>query len=168
MVLTKKHYKIIKKTLLLSALVIFFEFSFPYHLQAKEINNSINLGPVLTQLKVDGVMTEQPKINNLPEIKTKKPKKIRWVTVTAYSSTVDQCDKTPFITANGKHVYDGLVAANFLRFGTKVKFPDYFGNKIFTVDDRMNKKYYYRIDIWMPTREQAKAFGVKYLKVEIY
>ena len=104
----------------------------------------------------------------MPEIAQKKPKMVRWVTVTAYSSTVDQCDSTPFITANGKWVYDGLVAANFLYFGTNVKFPDYFGDKVFTVDDRMNKKYNSRIDIWMTDREQAKEFGVRYLKVEIY
>src|SRR3989344_6760428 len=30
--------------------------------------------------------------------------------VTGYSSTEDQTDDTPFITASGKHVRDGLVA----------------------------------------------------------
>lgn len=168
MILHKRYYKIIEKILIISVLILIFEFSLPHQLQAKEIENSLNLGPVLVQLVPDKTMTVRPEINTLPEVESKKPKMVRWVTVTAYSSTVDQTDDTPFITANGKYVYDGLIAANFLYFGTKVKFPDYFGDKIFTVDDRMNEKYYYHLDIWMPGREQAKEFGVKYLKVEIY
>lgn len=89
------------------------------------------------------------------------------VTVTAYSSTPDQTDSTPFITANGTYVYDGLVAANFLPFHSKVRFPEIFGDKIFTVEDRMAKKNSNKIDIWMPSRELALEFGVKRLIVEI-
>ena len=65
----------------------------------------------------------------------------KWVLVTAYSSTVDQCDSTPFITASGIHVHNGTVAANFLRFGTKIKFPVLFGDKIFIVEDRMKNNH---------------------------
>ncbi|MDE2001685.1 MAG: hypothetical protein KGI60_03945 [Patescibacteria group bacterium] len=83
------------------------------------------------------------------------------VTVTAYSSTVSQTDSTPFIAASGKHVYDGIIAANFLPFGTKVKIPALFGDKIFTVDDRMNRRYPDRVDVWFPTTSQAKHFGIK-------
>ncbi len=98
----------------------------------------------------------------------KRPRKVIYVIVTAYSSTPDQTDNSPFITANGTWVHDGTLAANFLPFGTKVRLPDYSGNKIYTVEDRMNQRYYYRADIWMPTREAAKQFGVKRLKMEIY
>ena len=150
----------------MACFVLIFEFSMPYKLQAHEIENSIKLGPTFVQVLASDA--EKQSLNFLLEVENKKPKYIRWVTVTAYSSTVDQCDDSPFITANGKWVYDGLAATNFLYFGTHIKFPDYFGNKIFTVDDRMNKKYNSRIDIWMPTRQQAKEFGVKYLKVEVY
>lgn len=89
------------------------------------------------------------------------------VWTTAYSSTPDQTDSTPFITANGKHVYDGLVAANFLPFGAKVRFPEMFGEKIFTVNDRMNKRYNYRIDIWMASRDKAIQHGVRKMRYEI-
>lgn len=89
------------------------------------------------------------------------------VVATAYSSTPDQTDDTPFIAASGKHVYDGLVAANFLRFGTKVRFPDIYGDKIFTVDDRMHPRFNNRIDIWMRSREEAIQFGIKTIRVEI-
>lgn len=97
-----------------------------------------------------------------------QPKRVIWVIVTAYSSTPDQTDDTPFYTANGTHVYDGIVAANFLKFGTKVRFPDYFGDKEFSVEDRMNARFPDRMDIWFPTREAAINFGLRKIKVEIY
>jgi len=90
------------------------------------------------------------------------------VVVTAYSSTPDQTDDTPFITASGKHVADGIIANNMLPFGTKIKIPSIYGDKIFTVEDRMNKsKSDYHIDIWMPTRTSAIDFGVKTADIEI-
>lgn len=95
-------------------------------------------------------------------------KKTVSVVATAYSSTPDQTDSSPFVTSNGKWVYDGLIAANGLKYGTKIRFPDVFGDKIFTVNDRMNSRYgASRIDIWMQTREQAKLFGVKRLRMQI-
>lgn len=91
----------------------------------------------------------------------------KWVTVTAYSSTVDQCDDSPFITASGTHVRDGIIATNLLAFGTKVKFPSIYGDKIFTVEDRMNRRFSDRADIWFETREQAKQFGIRKLEMVI-
>jgi len=105
---------------------------------------------------------------HFPKAEDAKPRKVIYITVTAYSSTLDQCDSTPFITASGKFVRDGIIASNFLPFGTKVRFPEHFGNKIFAVEDRMHPRYSNRVDIWMPTREQAKKFGIKRLKMEIY
>ncbi|MFC1622755.1 hypothetical protein ACFL1Y_02060 [Patescibacteria group bacterium] len=168
MLLPKKFYSFIEKTLVIALIIVVLEFSLPQIVNASEIQDSNNIGPVAIVLSTNNIMSIQPDINSLPEIENKTPKMVRWVTVTAYSSTVDQCDDSPFITANGKWVYDGLVAANFLYFGTKIKIPDYFGNKIFTVDDRMNKKYNSRVDVWFATREQAKQFGVRYLKIEVY
>lgn len=83
------------------------------------------------------------------------------VTLTAYSSTPDQTDSTPFITAYNTFVRDGIVAANFLKFGTKIKIPRYFGDKIFVVEDRMHQRFSQRVDIWFPTRQEAKNFGIK-------
>lgn len=94
-------------------------------------------------------------------------KKINKVTVTAYSSTADQTDSSPFITANGTYVHDGIVATNFLPFGTKVKFPEAYGDKVFIVEDRMAKKNSHKMDIWMPSRSSALEFGVKSLAFEI-
>jgi len=90
------------------------------------------------------------------------------VVITAYSSTPDQTDDSPFITASNKYVRDGIVANNMLPFGTKIKIPELYGDKIFVVEDRMNKrKGNYRFDIWMPTRESALNFGVKTAEIQV-
>ena len=91
----------------------------------------------------------------------------RWVTVTAYSSTPDQTDSTPFITASGTDVRDGIIACNFLRFGTRVRFPQVYGDKVFVVEDRMALKNSHKMDVWFETREDAKQFGVQKLQVEM-
>jgi len=99
-----------------------------------------------------------------------KPNKVVTAVLTAYSSTPDQTDDDPFIAASGKRVYDGMVAANWLPFGTKIKIPSLFGEKVFTVDDRMNSRYGYgRMDIWMNgTRQEVRSFGVKKVDIEVY
>jgi 3D (Asp-Asp-Asp) domain-containing protein len=88
-------------------------------------------------------------------------------TITGYSSTEDQTDDTPFITASGHFVGDGIVAANWLPFGTKVRIPEVFGDKIFEVQDRMAPKHDEKVDIWFKTREEALKFGVKQSRIEI-
>lgn len=99
-----------------------------------------------------------------------QPNKIVKAVITAYTSTPGQTDSTPFIGASGKHVYDGMIAANWLPFGTKVKIPALYGDKVFTVDDRMNSRYGYgRMDIWLDTtRTEALKFGVKRVEVQIF
>lgn len=93
------------------------------------------------------------------------------VVATAYSSTPDQTDDTPFITAAGTHVRDGIIAANFLDMYTKVKIPELYGEKVFVVEDRMNRRYTKanppRIDIWMKNRPLAKHFGVKRVDIVV-
>jgi len=90
------------------------------------------------------------------------------IVVTAYSSTPDQTDNTPFITASGTLVKDGVVASNFLAFGTKIRFPQLYGDKIFIVEDRMHERFTNdRIDIWFPNRQAAQDFGIKTTLVEI-
>lgn len=89
------------------------------------------------------------------------------VSATAYSSTVGQCDSSPFVTASGTRVHFGTIAANFLPFGTKVKIPDYFGNQVFVVEDRMSNRYWHKIDVWMPTYKQAIQFGRRNIRIVI-
>lgn len=110
---------------------------------------------------------------NAPDLETKAATSdeaaVRTITVpvSAYTSEVAQCDSTPFTTANGTQVRDGIVAANFLKFGTRFRIPEYFGNKVFEVHDRMNARYTYRIDIWMVQKAEARTWGVRNVKVEI-
>ncbi|MDD5568947.1 MAG: hypothetical protein PHG23_00845 [Candidatus Pacebacteria bacterium] len=90
------------------------------------------------------------------------------VIITAYSSTVDQTDEDPFITASGALVRDGIVANNLLPFGTKIRIPDLYGEKEFIVADRMNpSRSDYHIDIWFPSRAEAKNFGIKKAYIEV-
>lgn len=89
------------------------------------------------------------------------------VSVTGYSSTEDQTDSTPFIAASGDHVYWGMVASNAYPFGTKLRFPELFGEKVFTVGDRMHERYQTRMDIWFPEYQQAYKFGLQKTKVEV-
>lgn len=89
------------------------------------------------------------------------------VWVTAYSSTPEETDDTPFITAMNTEVRDGIVAANFLPFGTEIQIPEYFGDKIFTVEDRMHRRKANFVDIWMPTKEDAEQFGISYTSIVV-
>jgi 3D (Asp-Asp-Asp) domain-containing protein len=86
---------------------------------------------------------------------------------TAYTSRPQETDDTPFIAADGTHVYDGMVAANFLKFGTKIRIPELYGDKIFTVHDRMNKRYNVKVDIWMTNLKDAYKHGLRHIKIEI-
>ncbi len=90
-----------------------------------------------------------------------------YVVLTAYSSTAWQTDDTPFITASGTTVRDGIVAANFLPFGTKIRIPELFGDKIFLVEDRMSADKKYQIDVWFPGTQQAVDFGAHLSYIEI-
>ncbi|MFH2004778.1 MAG: hypothetical protein ABIK27_08630 [Bacteroidota bacterium] len=127
-----------------------------------DIDSEVQLEPAEQLTTIHGQALVQTSDPDVPVVMAN-----RWVTVTAYSSTPDQTDATPFITASGAHVYDGIVACNFLRFGTRVRFPELYGDKIFVVEDRMALKNSHKIDIWFTSRGEAIQFGVRQLKVEV-
>ena len=87
--------------------------------------------------------------------------------ITAYASVPDETDDTPFITANGTRVRDGIVATNLLPFGTEIKIPSLFGDKVFVVEDRMAPEFKKSIDIWMPSVDKAVYFGLHYADVVV-
>ncbi|MBU0620110.1 3D domain-containing protein [Patescibacteria group bacterium] len=91
--------------------------------------------------------------------------------ITAYNSEKAQTDSSPCITANGfnvcKHGKEDTVATNFLKFGTKIRIPNLFGDKIFIVRDRMHKRHSNKVDVWMINKKDAIKFGVKIAKVEV-
>lgn len=127
-------------------------------------NNNILIFPYAKELAIQYKSIEKKR--ELEE-KVKKEAQVRYHTLTAYSSTRWQTDASPFITAAGTRVRDGIVAANTLPFGTKIMIPDMFGEKIFTVEDRMAPKNHHKIDIWFPNVSQARKFGVKRAKILI-
>ncbi len=90
------------------------------------------------------------------------------VIVTAYSSTPWETDGNPFITASGSWVENGIIANNYLPFGTKVKMPEIYGDKVFVVEDRMHwRKGNYHVDIWFPSYSEALNFGAKRTYIEV-
>lgn len=135
-------------------------------LQVNAKGNIGRLKPIIGESKVEN---EQTVVDvTLPAVGDVRVAKTIRLTVTAYSSTVDQTDADPFTTASGTKVHNGIIAHNFLPFGTRVRFPDAFGDKVFVVADRLNdRKGFYIADVWMPTREDAEQWGAPILKMEI-
>jgi 3D (Asp-Asp-Asp) domain-containing protein len=88
------------------------------------------------------------------------------VTATAYNSMESQTDSTPWITASGTRCREGVIASNFLPFGTKVLIEG-FGDRVFVVEDRMNRRYKQRIDIWFRDYSDARRFGVRTIKYHV-
>lgn len=142
-------------------LALFFELVAPYSANAK-----LKALPAV-EIEVN-LLSNGPKgICKLDKEDYEIVKKVRMI-ITAYNSVPEQTDDTPFITASGKRVADGIIANNLLPFGTKVRMPQLFGGKIFIVEDRMHsRKGKYMADIWMPEYEQAKQFGAKLTEIEV-
>jgi len=89
------------------------------------------------------------------------------VIATAYTPRPEETDSTPWLTAAGTKTREGVIAANWLPFGTRVK----INNKIYTVEDRMNSRYTAafpaRIDIVFLSIEKARKFGKQKIEIEI-
>lgn len=119
-------------------------------------------------LMVAAMQNETVPFGRLPESAMTGPYYVKVVTATAYNSLVAQTDSTPFITASGTPTRHGVIAANFLPIGTQVTIPDYYGDQIFTVEDRMNPRYTDRIDIWMAEQAEARQFGKRSITIYVY
>lgn len=163
-----------KKLVISLVVVLLFDFIlYPIPAMASEIADPANTVPQETQdLPIINTAQEAPEIiNNLPENNDTKVKSSGYHSITAYNSEPGQCDNSPCTTANGfnvcEHGIEDTVAANFLKFGTKIKIPELFGDRIFVVRDRMNARYQDRLDIWMIEKSDAIKFGVRYAKIEI-
>ena len=89
------------------------------------------------------------------------------VWITAYSSSPDETDDTPFITAASTETRHGIVAANFLPLGTMVRIPEIFGDEIFVVEDRMHPRKRWVVDVWMSSKEKAETFGSYLSYIEV-
>lgn len=167
------------KTVVLALIFIFFfDFLlFPAPAMAAESQDPSDLSQnqeILAELEetiLEQDAVDLPNVNFLPENDDLSVKSVRKYIVTAYNSEVGQCDDSPCVTANGFNVceygIEDTVAANFLPFGAKIRIPELFGDRVFVVRDRMNARYYHRVDIWMNSRIDARKFGVRLAKIEI-
>lgn len=149
------------KRLIALSLAVFALFLWPFELGKSGQNPGMsdeNVLPV-AHAAVSLTGTAQGAVPEGPEGRT--------VWVTAYASTPEETDNTPFITASNTHVHDGVLAANFLPFGTKVLIPALFGNKVFTVEDRMKSTKTNFVDVWMPTKQDAIDFGISRAEIVV-
>ncbi len=123
-------------------------------------------------LIIEQMKNETRPYGRLPQSPDAPPRRTYTIPITAYTSEVGQTDETPCITASGLDVCqrneENVVAANFLPLGTRVRIPELYGNRVFYVEDRMNERYHYKMDIWMKQKKDAKQFGVKYATIEVF
>jgi 3D (Asp-Asp-Asp) domain-containing protein len=85
--------------------------------------------------------------------------------VSGYTSSVEETDSTPFITASGTTTHKGTLANNCLPFGTQVEI---FG-QVYVVEDRMNSRYGCNVfDIWVKTKVEAYKLGRKTNIIKVY
>ena len=116
-------------------------------------------------------------VNAPSKVSTTTLRRTYTVQVSAYNSEAAQTDDSPFITANGTHVRDGIVAANIISssgrnipFDTAIKFKNCGSvpnDKIFIVTDRLNKRYTNNVDIWMESKADALKFGRRTCQIEV-
>ncbi|MBN1826191.1 MAG: 3D domain-containing protein [Candidatus Eisenbacteria bacterium] len=91
------------------------------------------------------------------------------VIVTGYSSTPDQTDSTPYLTASMTSVRPGVIALSRDLIRTyNPSAPFDFGDRVilegigeFVVEDTMNKRYRRRADIWFSSTDEARRWGKK-------
>lgn len=119
-------------------------------------------------LRIAAMQNQLKDYGTFPKSDLRGPSYTMTVPSTAYNSLPNQTDSTPFITASGTHVRHGVLAANFLPIGTRVKIPELYGDQVFIVEDRMNPRYHKKVDIWMEDYHDAIAYGVKNIKIEVY
>lgn len=171
--LKKNHNKIItlkqaKKVIIFLVFIFFFEFLlFPAPAMASQIEEIADI----SQNQVNQDVNIMQFNGKLPESAGADIEFSKHFTITAYNSEAGQTDASPCITANGfnvcKNGIEDTIAANFLPLGSKVKIPELFGDRVFIVRDRMNKRFSNRVDVWMIEKPAAVKFGVKVAKIEV-
>ena len=135
---------------------------------------------ILILLKPITLLSEEVHFNHLPTLPQQsqyyhlpynkdKSYNIIQAKIYAYNSIPNQTDSTPFITASGYNLGNKkqhyIVANNCLPFGSLISINGIF----YTVNDRMNKRYGCKVfDIWMPEKQNAINWGVKYMDVKVY
>jgi 3D (Asp-Asp-Asp) domain-containing protein len=94
---------------------------------------------------------------------------------TGYSSCVWETDDTPFITASNTRTRSGIVALSrdlLDRYNPDAPFS--FGDAVhisglgdFVVEDSMHWRWRRRVDLWFPSKQEARRFGVRPVTVTL-
>lgn len=167
----KKHLPLAKK------LALYASFSAIFVLSAVSIARAeVMPAPSLRSQWEEGAallnetfLPQKPKFG-FPEVDRTEPWIVRTYTsqVTVYHSVPWETDSDPWTTAAGTRARDGVVAANCLAFGTLIRIPELFGDKMFVVEDRLApRKSCYIIDVWKEYSAQDKSFGAPTATIEV-
>lgn len=87
------------------------------------------------------------------------------VTITAYTPRPQECDGTPYTTAFMTKIREGIVGLSMdlesdfgFKHGDEITI---YGFGTFVFEDRMNKRWKRRVDIFMFSLKEARQFGKK-------
>lgn len=111
-----------------------------------------NLKSTITYVRAEEV--ELPRLETFP------------AEVTAYTSSVDETDDTPFLTASGETTGPGTIACpSRFKFGTLIQIE----KQIFKCNDRMHKRFRdtNHFDIWVESKDEARQWGRKTVEVSV-
>lgn len=84
------------------------------------------------------------------------------VVATGYSSTPDQTDSDPWITATGTRVHAGTIA---LSPDLRQLLP--YGSTVLVVEDSTHPRLRQTVDVWFPDRGSALRWGRRTLTLEL-
>ena len=162
--------RVIKKSPIESALIaitlLFLSYAVMPASAFADVSNEPDMDYIA--LQIESMQNSFREHGTLPTSDERGPSYTMTVPATAYNSLPWQTDDTPFITASGTTTRHGVIAANFLPIGTRIKIPEVYGDQVFIVEDRMNARYWHKIDIWMESYEDAINFGIQNVTIEIY
>jgi 3D (Asp-Asp-Asp) domain-containing protein len=129
-------------------------------------------GPVVTNLPAPEILAS-PCADDFPEpapmTASYEDFAMVSVTITGYSSSVEETDDSPEITATNTAVREGVIALSqdLLReftpgapfsFHDRVEIP---GLGRFFIEDTMHPRWMRRADLWFPSREEALQWGLR-------
>jgi len=128
---------------------------------------ALRLAEERKERRVAQVARGELRFSDLPEGDYKVVKTIQG-RASAYTSSPDECSGDPNVTASGMRTRPGIVAASSqYPFGTLLRIPEYDPDMIFVVADRGGAIKGNKVDIWVKTKAEAYAWGVRGITIEI-
>lgn len=167
--MTNKLPKIIHFSTLIGCVLTSTSLALPNDQPSKLIENAVLLALQSSNIAPYKTISNQP----IAARRTRARSII--ARATAYNSLASQTDSTPHITATGTRTRPGVIALSrdllkVFPYGTRVHIQDLTGkynfkNRIFIVEDTMNKRKRNSVDIWMYSYRSAIQFGARKVRV---